>query len=227
MGKSNDLSAVVWDWNGTLLNDVKVSLLSVNEELAARNLPQISEEYYRSHFDFPVKDFYEKLGINFSRDNFDEMSRRFLEIYFRNLRLASLHDGVTDVLQYLKNQGIRQYVLSAMEQKRLEKMLSDYGIDHYFTRIQGLEDIYADGKMSAGRKLMATEKLDGASSWMVGDTLHDLEVAGALGLNCILFSSGHQTRERLLRKHNLVVNDYTELKAFFSGKIGGPRQVPE
>jgi phosphoglycolate phosphatase len=216
---SPGLSSVIWDWNGTLLNDVKVSLLSVNEELSARDLPQITEEYYRTYFDFPVKHFYQKLGINFSRDNFDEMSRRFLKTYFRNLKQASLHEGVKEVLQFLKDQGVRQYVLSAMEQKRLEKMLAAFGIDHYFTRIQGLEDIYADGKTAAGKKLLATENLNGSTTWMVGDTLHDLEVADILGLQCVLFAAGHQTRERLLREHNRVMNNYRELKEFFAGLI--------
>jgi phosphoglycolate phosphatase len=196
-----------------------VSLLSVNEELAARNLPQITEDFYRSHFDFPVKDFYQKLGINFSRDNFDEMSRRFLEIYFRNLQLATLHKGVKETLQYLRENGVRQYVLSAMEQKRLDNMLAGYGIDHFFDKIQGLGDIYADGKIADGKKLMATEKIDTTTAWMVGDTLHDLEVARALGLHCILFSSGHQNRERLLQKHDQVMNDYQELKKFLAERI--------
>ncbi|RLC27336.1 MAG: HAD family hydrolase [Deltaproteobacteria bacterium] len=216
MRNNRKLTAVIWDWNGTLLNDVKVSLLSVNEELAARNLPQISENFYRSHFDFPVKDFYQKLGINFSRDNFDEMSRRFLETYFRNLQLATLHEGVEEVLQFLKDHGIRQYVLSAMEQKRLEKMLAGYGIDHFFEKIQGLDDIYADGKRSASEKLIETIHPDKSSTWMVGDTLHDLDVANAMGIHCVLLSSGHQTRERLLRQHDRVVNNYREIKEFFA-----------
>ncbi len=219
MKKHPEVSSVLWDWNGTLLNDVKVSLLSVNQELAARNLPRITEEFYRSHFDFPVKDFYEKLGINFSKDNFDEMSFRFLETYFQNLRLASLHKGVVETLTFLKGKGIRQYVLSAMEQKRLEKMLADYGIDRFFDKIQGLEDIYADGKMVAGKKLVADEMIDVSSSWMVGDTLHDLEVAEALGLHCILFSGGHQTPERLQEKHNPVAGSFREIRDFFAGLI--------
>ena len=219
MKNDRKLSAVIWDWNGTLLNDVKVSLLSVNQELAARNLPRITEAFYRFHFDFPVKNFYEKLGINFSKDNFDEMSRRFLEIYFRNLQLASLHEGVKDTLQFLYDHGIRQYVLSAMEQKRLEKMLAAYGIDHYFERISGLNDIYADGKMAAGHNLLAEENIPGPYSWMVGDTLHDLDVANDLGINCILLSSGHQTHQRLRKIHQLVVHSFSELKTFFKEKI--------
>ena len=219
MKKDPEVSAVIWDWNGTLLNDVKVSLLSVNQELAARNLPQITEEFYRSHFDFPVKDFYQKLGINFSKDNFDEMSFRFLETYFRNLKLASLHEGVTETLSFLKEKGIRQYVLSAMEQKRLEKMLADYGIRHFFGRIQGLEDIYADGKLEAGRKLLNTEKIIPSSAWMVGDTLHDLEVARALGLQCILFAGGHQIPQRLRVEHDHVAGDFREIKNFFAGSL--------
>ncbi len=219
MKKDPEVSAVIWDWNGTLLNDVKVSLLSVNQELAARNLPQITEEFYRSHFDFPVKDFYQKLGINFSKDNFDEMSFRFLETYFRNLKLASLHEGVTETLSFLKEKGVRQYVLSAMEQKRLEKMLADYGIHHFFDRIRGLEDIYADGKLEAGRELLNTEKIIPSSAWMVGDTLHDLEVARALGLQCILFAGGHQIPQRLRVEHDHVAGDFREIKNFFAGSL--------
>ena len=215
MKKSEPLTAVIWDWNGTLLNDVKVSLLSVNQELAARNLSPVTENYYRSHFDFPVKDFYEKIGINFSRENFDEMSHRFLETYFRNLNLASLHEGATDTLQLLNDHGIPQYVLSAMEQQRLEKMLKDYGIDHYFRKIRGPADVYADGKMAAGHDLIKTEQIEVSSCWMVGDTLHDLEVARTLGLNCILLACGHQTKQRLQKDHDLVLNDFRELKSFF------------
>ena len=219
MKKDPEVSAIIWDWNGTLLNDVQVSLLSVNQELAARNLPQITEDYYRSHFDFPVKDFYEKLGINFSKDNFDKMSLRFLETYFRNLEQASLHQGVTETLSFLKEKGVRQYVLSAMEQKRLEKMLTDYGIRHFFDRIQGLKDIYADGKLEAGKDLIAEEKIDPASSWMVGDTLHDLKVARILGIQCILFSGGHHSPQRLRAEHDLVTGDLSEIKNFFAGLL--------
>ncbi len=219
MKKDPEVSAVIWDWNGTLLNDVKVSLLSVNQEMAARNLPKITEDYYRSHFDFPVKDFYKKLGINFSKDNFDEMSFRFLETYFRNLTQATLHEGVTETLSFLKEKGIRQYVLSAMEQKRLEKMLAGYGIDHFFDRIRGLEDIYAEGKLEAGKMLVTAEKINPATTWMVGDTLHDLEVARTLGLQCILFAGGHQTPQRLRAEHDLVAGDFLEIKKFFAGSL--------
>ncbi len=209
------LRAVVWDWNGTLLDDVHVSLLSVNQELEARGLPPISREYYRQHFDFPVKDFYKKLGINFSRDNFDAMSERFLQTYFRNLGNASLHEGAVETLKMLQQHGIPQYVLSAMEQKRLEKMLEDYGISGFFKSIAGSKDIYADGKLAAGKELIQKEAIDPASAWMVGDTTHDLEVARELGLQCALLACGHQTRKRLIKVHPLVFDHFSELKNFF------------
>ncbi len=219
MENKHELQSVIWDWNGTLLDDVQVSLKSVNEALQARGLPLITETFYREHFDFPVRDFYEKLGINFSRDNFDEMSERFLQIYFRNLGKASLHKGARETLTFLKENGVRQYVLSAMEQGRLEKMLRDYGLISFFDDIAGSRDIYADGKLAAGRELLARRNIDTFSAWMVGDTTHDLDVAKSLNLRCVLLACGHQTRRRLKKVHTYVFSDFFELKAFFSSLL--------
>ncbi len=210
---------IIWDWNGTLLDDVRISLKSINEELELRGIKKISLSYYREHFSFPVKDFYESLGFDFKRENFTRMSNRFLRIYFDHLKQAPLYKDVPETLSFLKKSGIRQFILSAMEQKRLEKSLEDYHLLSYFERVQGLNDIFAEGKTKAGKELLHLTKTDPAGTWMIGDTLHDLEVAHHLNLQCVLLACGHQSPERLKSQHPLVVDNFIELQKFLAAKM--------
>ena len=62
---------VIWDFNGTVLDDMQVGIDSVNEMLAARGLPTLSGvTEYRAAFDFPVEDYYRRLGFDFDREDF-------------------------------------------------------------------------------------------------------------------------------------------------------------
>ena len=56
---------VLWDFNGTVYDDMEACLRSVNEMLSERGLPVLSAEAYREVFDFPVKDYYAKIGFDF------------------------------------------------------------------------------------------------------------------------------------------------------------------
>ncbi len=209
--------SVIWDWNGTLLDDVRVSVQTVNGFLTSRGLKPVTLSYYRNHFTFPVRDFYEKIGISFSHtgNEFDEMSKQFIKYYFENLSKAKLHTGVKETLQFLRDTGFRQFVLSAMEQSRLEKSLKDYGIFSFFEGVQGLDDLYAEGKTEAGKELIRKYNIDPSAAWMVGDTLHDLEVAKSLGTRCVLFSGGHYSPKRLHNQKVPVADNYEKLRKFF------------
>lgn len=56
---------IIWDWNGTLLDDVGLSLEAINIVLARYNLPPLRKERYLEIFTFPVIEYYRELGFNF------------------------------------------------------------------------------------------------------------------------------------------------------------------
>ena len=72
---------VVWDWNGTLLNDVKVGVNTLNDMLGRRGLPLLSVEDYKEKFGFPVIDFYDRVGFDMEKESFHELSVDFVETY--------------------------------------------------------------------------------------------------------------------------------------------------
>ena len=55
---------IIWDWNGTLLDDLDVSMAALNEVLKSEQLPLVlDKEEYRQYFQFPVIKYYEKVGL--------------------------------------------------------------------------------------------------------------------------------------------------------------------
>jgi len=202
---------IIWDWNGTLLNDVDICIDAMNILLKDRNLQQLSHEKYKSVFTFPVRDYYKAVGFNFDKEDFEKPAVEFIDNYNKLGYKAKLHKGVIELLKKADDLKISQYILSAMEHNSLIKMLDNFEITGFFEKIKGIDNHYAQSKIEQGKKLIAGSNLDKRKTVMIGDTLHDAEVASALGVDCILVAQGHQSFERLNQNGNTVINSLEEL----------------
>lgn len=205
------VAAVIWDFNGTLIDDLEPVVAAVNTQLTKRDLPAVSAERYREVFGFPVEDYYRRLGLEFETETIAELAADFFEEYTPRLRGSALHRGVVEVLRQLEARGLRQFVLSAMEQGMLETMLSHFEIDQHFEGIYGLAHQEADSKVSRGQELLGDFGIDPTTALLIGDTDHDAEVAAALGVATVLVSWGHQSEERLRATSAPVVREIREL----------------
>mgnify|MGYP006302115167 FL=1 len=208
---SNGINTILWDWNGTLLNDVEVCVASMNTLLSRRNIRPLSLDKYRSIFRFPVESYYNEAGIDLNAEPFDRLASEYMELYHENIRRAPLHAEARFVLDILKSSGFRQYLISAMEHRSLVQMLRERELDGFFDRIHGIEDHYAVSKLDSAVKLASENRIDMGNTCLIGDTDHDKEVADALGCRCILIASGHQARERLEAVNSQVASSLTEL----------------
>jgi phosphoglycolate phosphatase len=208
----NLLTSVIWDWNGTLLNDVGISLNAVNQLLADRNLETITLERYLGVFTFPVQEYYEEIGFDFRSEPFEVTAHQFIKIYNRAVLNCGLHDGAVQVLDHLKNIGLKQYILSAMEQCLLEETVKHNNISSYFEGLYGLGDKYAVSKIELGISLIDQNHLQPSQTLLIGDTVHDYEVAQSVGCQCLLVANGHQSRNRLESAGATVIESLSELR---------------
>ncbi|HET6513137.1 MAG TPA: HAD family hydrolase [Candidatus Kapabacteria bacterium] len=196
---------IIWDWNGTLLNDLEHNVATMNFLLEHEGLPAISEEQHRLHFGFPVKSYYEKLGFDTSSENFARLCTLFNDHYWSQLETCSLVDGAVELLRELSDMGKTQSLLSATEQSRLEQAVGRFGIADLFDHIVGIHDNQASGKLERARELLSRVDLPPENSVMIGDTDHDLEIGNELGIDVILVEHGHQHPERLRAMHHTVI----------------------
>ncbi len=199
-------NTILWDWNGTLLNDVQMCVDCINVLLEKRSLPLLTVETYRQVFGFPVKDYYEKIGFDFSKEDFEIPAKEFMYLYYERLPGTSLFPCVEEVLEHFKRKGFRQFIVSAMEHDSLVKTLQERKIDSYFGAVSGIDNIYAGGKTEMARHFIRC--LGGKPQQMIfiGDTLHDLEVAQSIRVEPLLVASGHQAGERLRQQTTRVIN---------------------
>lgn len=212
MSDTKRIEHIIWDWNGTLLNDIDICIKGINQLLSKRDLATISKERYKEIFTFPIKNYYEKAGFDFSNgEAFEVPAEEFIIAYRSLMHEASLFPDVKETLDLIKTMGIRQYVLSAMEEQSLADALKLYGIDHFFDGVYGISDNYATSKIERGKELINDHKLIPQRGIIVGDTLHDLEVAAALESSIILIGRGHQNRSRLVRSRKKVVQELSEI----------------
>ena len=206
-----ELTSVIWDFNGTLIDDLDHVVRSVNVQLANRELQQLTRESYRSVFGFPVEDYYRRVGFNLETESMADLSSEFFATYGPGLKNCHLHGGVIKTLQRFKSIKLRQFVLSAMEEEMLRSMIRHLGIDGYFDGVYGLAHLEGDSKLSRGRDLLRDFDIDPNAALLIGDTDHDAEVADALHLSAALVSRGHQSHERLRRTNHAVYSSYREL----------------
>jgi len=189
---------VIWDWNGTLLDDAQACVDAINVLLERRKLPTVTCEQYRDIFDFPVRNYYLKLGFNLEMEDWHSLTLEYHEVYAVTSAESKLRPGTIETLDRFRSDGISLSVLSACEMKLLLKMIGERDIFDYFVHLYGLSNLYADSKVSLGHAMFDDTSLPRSESLLVGDTTHDAEVAAALGIPCLLMTGGHQSASKLV-----------------------------
>jgi len=195
---------IIWDWNGTLLNDIALSLKIAKEMVANhRNTPLTLAEY-KNAFGFPITSYYEKVGIDLKKESFEALTKKFVTDYSQGVINCGLHENVFDILNQFKQQQKDQYILTAAHLDLVQPLLDRFDINHYFKAVEGVDNFKAEGKVARGVQLMQKHQIEKNKTVLIGDTYHDFEVANAMDIDCILVANGHQSKERLI--------DFTEGK---------------
>ena len=207
-------SHLIWDFNGTILDDVRLGIDSVNAMLARRGLPTLpDEEAYRRVFGFPIEAYYRRLGFDFEREDYATvLAPEWVALYMAGESACPLREGVINALRSIRDCGVRQIVLSATNLPQLQAQLTRLGLASEFEEILGLDNIHAHSKKTLA--VAWKERHPRAVPLFLGDTLHDADVADAIGADCILLSGGHQDRERLAARGKTVIDSLDEVRNY-------------
>jgi len=205
---------IVWDWNGTLVDDAWVFVKTMNHLLQKTNLPPTSLEDYKKNFCFPVEAYWKKIGFSLTEDEFNKKNAFFITQYQKRMFLPLLHPGIKKLLFSLNRKKIQQFVLSASEHSLLQKSIEHYGLKSLFIDCLGVNNLNAKGKESVGKKLLNKHNLNNKHTLFIGDTEYDVRVGEALGCRVVLVSFGHISHTRLLKTKKPVFSCIKELSSF-------------
>ena len=202
---------IIWDWNGTLLDDRWLCVEGINQALIKRDLPIISEHQYRKIFTFPVKEYYKKLGFDFDNEPFEVAGDEFVDYYGKNFHKAKLQKGSRTLLSEIQSKSISQSILSAAMENYLKSWIYAHKLEIYFSEIVGIDNQYAGGKIQEGIKLINKLPFKSEDIALIGDTNHDSDVAEELNVNCILIDHGHVDSKRLKKTGRTVISNLMDI----------------
>jgi len=202
---------IVFDWNGTLIDDAWVFVDILNVLLKKRHLNQIDLNDYQEMFCFPLTDFYQNLGFDITPDAFNILKEDFVFEYKKRQFVAHLFPDTLYALNNMKSHNMKLSILSASNQKILSTLMDFYSIGHFFTHVSGVDNYEAAGKENLGLKLLKGLSKSRSDIVMVGDTDLDYKVSQKLGIDCILIARGHQSYKRLSALNCPVVYSLMDL----------------
>lgn len=190
------IDTVLWDWNGTLLDDVDAAVSGMNDLLSRYGKPLTSRQEYREMIDIPVINYYRKL-FDFEQTPFAELASGFMEGYDRYIRSADLMRGARETLKFLHESGVRQIIVSSFHEDTLHGYLRRFGIEDYFEAVSGAGNYISEGKIERARALFEKLGICPERTLSVGDMVHDYELSQELGTQCILIPNGQRSEEKL------------------------------
>ena len=203
------LKNIVWDYNGTIIDDAWVAVAAENIVLKEHGLPEMTMEFYLNECEMPIENFYRKI-YDFSVCDFGEVAKSFLDNYDRIAPQAKPFPEVCEAIRRYSEKGYRQSVISGFETSRLVKSLENFGLADYFDFMSGADDTSCASKSERAAAVVKKYGYDPRETIFIGDMYHDFETARHVGADCVLIAKGHQSAEVLRSSGDTVVLDSAE-----------------
>tara|TARA_B100000963_G_C22534590_1_gene629149 strand:- start:572 stop:1216 length:645 start_codon:yes stop_codon:yes gene_type:complete len=205
---------IIWDWNGTLLNDTALCVEMLNNSLEKRNLRPISVNEYRRKFLFPIKTFYESVGFDFAHEPFEITNEEFHSGFEKNFKKLALQPDALSSIKKLNEKKVTQSILSATVQRKLVDQVKYFGLDAFLNNIVGISNTPSGfGKEYEGKELLLNVLIPKEETIIVGDSMLDFSVSQSLGIDCALIYNGHNNMERLTATGS---ETFPNIKSFYT-----------
>ncbi|NOX22029.1 MAG: HAD family hydrolase [Actinobacteria bacterium] len=209
------MAHIIWDWNGTLFDDLHIVVESVSACVAPFGRDPISEEDYRDHYTRPVSVFYESLmGRAITQDEWASIDGIFHETYRSLMYDANLAADADTAIRLLADEDGTQSILSMWWHSELVPFTAGFGMHDVMKRIDGNREdagaLKADQMRAHVERLVTNHGVAVADIVAVGDTFDDAAAARSAGIPIVLYDGGSHHRHELERVGVPVVSTLTE-----------------
>ena len=217
----NSVKYIIWDWNGTLVDDAWLFVELMNCLLKKRGLPLISILDYQNTFCFPLENYYKKLGFNLAAEPYEIPSMEFINLYDENKYRPLLYPYTIQLLKMVSSWGVKNYLLSAQNEESLLPLVSFYKLNGFFQLIKGTDNFHARGKEDIAGEMLNNLTAKNNEVLFIGDTNMDVRIAQRYNSNIIALAFGHQAKKRFPKKKITLVENFKHLENVLTLKLRG------
>ena len=217
----NSIKHIIWDWNGTLVDDAWLFVELMNCLLKKRGLPVISIIDYQNTFCFPLENYYKKLGFNLAAEPYEIPSMEFIKLYDENKYRPLLYPYTIQLLKMASSCGVKNYLLSAQNAESLLPLVSFYKLNRFFQLIKGTDNFHARRKENIAGEMLNNLTTKNNEVLFIGDTNMDVRIAQRYNSNIIALTFGHQSKNRFPKKKITLVENFKHLENVLTLKLRG------
>ncbi len=203
---------IVWDYNGTVLDDARLSVFAVNKMLQKRALLPTDFESYIETVALPLESYYASIGITDA--DMQRLSDEFRAFCEQNAGMCSIFPDFRETAEYFRMHGIRSILMSSLHEDYLFEEIKKYEIDDCFDEVYGLSDKSVGSKTEIAKKFIKSSGAQPENLLFVGDLINDARLAKELGARCVLIPRGHNSRRRCENEGVVVLDSIEKLKEY-------------
>ena len=219
----------IWDLDGTLLDSYEIIVSSLYKTYREFNIEldkdYILKEVITNSVSVFISKMEDKYGISF-----DKMKEIYSEISCREKAGIKPTRHAKEILEYLNEQGIRNFVFTHRGDSAKE-VLSRLGLIDYFEEIiTGRDGFPRKPDPSAINYLVEKYDLDREHTFYVGDRTIDIECAENAGIHSIMFLPEYSVakatgRETHVVKDLLDIKDIIYLEKLLNEFVGKSKEI--
>lgn len=211
---------LIFDWSGTLANDLPPVLDATNRLLVHHGRPPLSLEDFRETFRLPFKGFYDEVLPEIPLPDLEVLFGRF---FAESRAPVVMLEHAREFLEFCQAKGVRMFILSSARQDFLEAQAKELGVAGFFECIHaGVLD-----KRHALPGILEQHGLRPDETAFIGDMEHDVETARACGVHSVAVLTGYDPPAKLMKAApEVVVADLSRLHRLLAGPGQSGPPVP-
>lgn len=199
---------VIFDWSGTLVDDLPPVLEATNRIFAHYQRAPMDRDEFRRTFRLPFAEFYDETLPGVAMADLDSL---YHEFFVGSEAEVTILPGAVEFLEFCRAEGKRTFLLSSIHREHYRVQSEALGLAGYF------EAAYAQvlDKKEKIHELLDHHQLEPGETLFVGDMVHDIETAQHGGVMSVATLTGYDPPERLsAARPDLTVDDLHGLRRY-------------
>lgn len=209
--------AVIFDFDGVVINSIevqKIAFLQSYKRVVGKECTRFDE--FLSHSGNSLKNILNKMNLPL------DMVEIYKKISSDNINKIKLHEGISELFNILKLQGVKCGLCTGKDRKRTLELLEKLNIYKQFDAIVCSDDV-ENSKPHPESLILCMNKLESdiKSCVMIGDAINDILCAKSAGVKNVCVTWGDTNVEVLSReKPDFIVGDTEELQTCIYNVLG-------
>ncbi len=198
---------LVFDWDGTLVDStgaIAQAILGAAEDIGT----PVPDRSLASHvIGLGLAQALARVVPYLPPERIGEFAARYRAHYSGSENAIQLFDGAVEMLDTLRERGVRLAIATGKTRAGLDRALRNSGLQGHFSSVRCADQTHPKPHPAMLQELSQELNVDLANMLMIGDTSHDLQMAASAGVAAVGVAYGAHPRAELERLQPLAVFD--------------------